>query len=63
MSQKEHARIFAAGMESLGKSLRDIEAIVCHIDDTEVWEKLRFRPQSIPREFSLALQKLLNSAA
>jgi hypothetical protein len=63
MSQEEQARKFVAGIEAFGKSLRDIEAVVCHIDDTEAREKLRFRSQSIRREFSLALQKLLNTAA
>jgi hypothetical protein len=63
MSQEEHARKFVAGIEALGKSLRDIETVVCHVDDTEAREKLRFRSQSIRRGFFLALQKLLNATA
>lgn len=63
MSQEETVRKFVAGIETLGESLRDIEAVTCHVDDTEAREKLRFRSQSIRRGFFLALQKLLNDTA
>jgi hypothetical protein len=42
MSQEENAGKFVAGIETLGKSLRDTEAIACHVDETEAREKPMF---------------------
>jgi hypothetical protein len=47
-SQEETARKFAAGIEVLGNSLRDIDAIICCIDEAEAREQVRLRSKSIP---------------
>ena len=63
MFLEENAKIFEVNIEALAKSLRDIDSIACHIDDSETREKMQLRSQSIRREFFLALQKLLNGLA
>jgi hypothetical protein len=61
-AQEETARSFVAGIEALGNSLRDVEMIVCHIEEAEARERARLRSQAIRRGFTLALQKWLKTS-
>lgn len=60
---EENTREFEINIETLGKSLRDIDSVICRIDDAETRKKIQLRSQSIRREFFLALQRLMNSLA
>ena len=62
VSQEDTVRKFVAGIEALGDSLRDIEAMVDRVDDAEAREKVRLRSISIRREVAVALRNWLNEA-
>lgn len=60
---EENIREFEIHIETLGKSLRDIDSVICRIDDPETRKKMQLRSQAIREQFFVALQRLMKSLA